>query len=52
VAGGDGYDVCLPAAVEIFAGPAVGYVEVFVHGFSVMAGEDYEQAPSAKANAC
>jgi len=37
VAGGDGHDVGFPAAVEVFAGPAVGYVEVFVHAFSVMA---------------
>ena len=31
MAGGDGDDGCLPGAVEVFAGPAVGYVEVFVH---------------------
>src|SRR5579863_1973004 len=35
VAGGDGNDVRLPAAVQVFAAPAVGYVEVFVHDFSL-----------------
>src|SRR5271163_4144257 len=29
--GSDGYDVCLPSAMEVFGGPAVGDVEVFVH---------------------
>jgi hypothetical protein len=32
VAGGDGDDVRLPLAIEIFAAPAVGYVEFLVHG--------------------
>jgi hypothetical protein len=31
VAGGDGHNVGSPLAVEVFAGPAVGHVEVFVH---------------------
>jgi len=35
VACGDGDDGALPAAVEVFAGPAVGYMEIFVHGVSV-----------------
>ncbi len=33
MAGGDGHDGSLPFAVEIFAGPAVGYLEVFIHGW-------------------
>ncbi len=33
VAGGDGNYGSLPDAVEIFASPAVGYFEVFIHGF-------------------
>lgn len=35
VAGGDGHDIGSPLAMEVFAGPAVGHVEVFVHGFSL-----------------
>jgi hypothetical protein len=36
MAGGDGDDVGLPAAVQHFSAPAVGGVEIFVHGlFSV-----------------
>ena len=35
MAGGDGHNVGLPLAVEVFAGPAVGHVEVFVHVSSV-----------------
>jgi hypothetical protein len=35
VACGDGDDGALPAAVEIFAGPAVSYMEILVHGVSV-----------------
>lgn len=35
VAGSYGDDVGFPAAVQVFAGPAVFYVEVFVHGFRV-----------------
>jgi hypothetical protein len=31
VAGGDGHHGAFPADVQIFAGPAVGYVEIFVH---------------------
>jgi len=41
VAGGDGYDIGFPAAVKVFAGPAVGYVKVFVHASSVMVGSDW-----------
>ena len=33
VAGGDGDDGSLPFAVKGFAGPAVGYLEVFIHGW-------------------
>jgi hypothetical protein len=35
VAGCDGHHSALPAAVQVFAGPTVGYVEVFVHGSSL-----------------
>jgi len=31
MAGGDGDDGPLPDAVQLFAGPAVGYFEVFIH---------------------
>ena len=31
VPGGDGDHICLPAAMKIFAGPAVGDMKVFVH---------------------
>jgi hypothetical protein len=30
--GRDGYDVGFPGAVQVFARPAIGYMEVFVHG--------------------
>jgi len=33
VAGGDSDNGSLPFAVKDFAGPAVGYLEVFIHGF-------------------
>ena len=35
VAGGDGDHGAFPCAVQVFAGPSVGYVEVFVHDISV-----------------
>ena len=35
VAGRNGYQSALPAAVEVFAAPAVGYVEIFVHATRV-----------------
>src|SRR6202041_1724723 len=35
VAGCDGHHGALPAAGEGFAGPTVGYVEVFIHGSSL-----------------
>lgn len=35
MAGGDGHDRCLPEAVEIFASPVVGHVEIFVHALSL-----------------
>ena len=35
VTGGDGDAVGLPTAVQVFAAPAVGYVEIFVHATSV-----------------
>ena len=35
VAGGDGDDSAFPAAVQVFAGPAVGDVEIFVHTVSL-----------------
>src|SRR5437764_2376876 len=39
MAGSDGDDGSLPFAVQLFAGPAVGYLEVFIHGsFSISAG--------------
>ncbi len=44
VARGDGYDVGLPAAVQVFAGPEVGDVEVFVHAFKRNGCGCYEQA--------
>ncbi len=31
MAGGDGDDGSLPFAVQVFTGPAVGYLEVFIH---------------------
>jgi len=31
VARGDGHDVGLPRAVQVFAGPSIGHMEVFVH---------------------
>ena len=33
--GGYGHNVCSPLAVEVFAGPAVSHVEIFVHVVSV-----------------
>ena len=44
MARGDGYDVGFPAAMKIFAGPAVGYVEVFVHDSSVSPERGWGQA--------
>jgi hypothetical protein len=35
VAGGDGHNVGLPRAVQVFAAPAIGHMEVFVHTPSV-----------------
>ena len=34
----NGHDVCSPLAVEVFAGPAVGHVEIFVHVISLSSG--------------
>ena len=48
VSGGDGHDIGLPAAMEIFAGPAVGDVEVLVHVSSVKGSGEDEQAVAGK----
>lgn len=44
VAGGDGHNVCLPLAGQVFAAPAVGDVEIFVHGVRVSFREGGGQA--------
>jgi hypothetical protein len=35
MAGGDGHNVGLPRAVEVFSAPAIGHMEIFVHALSV-----------------
>jgi hypothetical protein len=33
MAGGDGDHIRRPAAVQVFAGPVIDYVEIFVHNY-------------------